>query len=223
MKSIETAVAGVVRHLFFLLVGVAGCLLAAAAEAGAASLDIVVRGSDGRVLEDAVVSVHPAGLPPQKGFTLPWPAEVRQQDVSFSPHVLIVPVGAQVRFPNLDKVRHHVYSLSKGNRFEIRLYGKDETRSHTFTSVGVAALGCNIHDRMAAYVVVVDTPFATLTDRQGRARIEGAPAAAAGEVRVWHEDLRNPGRPVAFSVARLGAGRPLDFTIPTASMPAHTH
>ena len=54
-----------------------------------------------------------------------------QQNIAFVPHVLIVPVGSSVTFPNRDKVRHHVYSFSKAKKFDLKLYGKDETRDRS--------------------------------------------------------------------------------------------
>ena len=82
-----------------------------------------------------------------------------QENISFSPHVLIVPVGATVAFPNHDRVRHHVYSVSKPKKFDIKLYGRDETRTEAFDKPGVVALGCNIHDQMSGFIIVVDTPL----------------------------------------------------------------
>ena len=61
---------------------------------------------------------------------------IEQNDVHFDPFILVVPVGAEVSFPNLDKVRHHVYSFSSAKRFEIKLYGRDETRKVTFDKAG---------------------------------------------------------------------------------------
>ena len=108
-----------------------------------------------------------------------------QQNIAFSPHVLIVPVGATVKFPNKDKVRHHVYSFSKAAKFEIKLFGQDESRSYTFTSPGAVALGCNIHDWMEAYVLVVNTPYFAKASLQGRARVANVPAGRY-RLRFWH-------------------------------------
>ena len=86
-------------------------------------------------------------------------------------------------------MRHSVYSFSRAARFEIDLYGQDQTRSHSFPVAGTVALGCNIHDDMRGYVRVVDTPFAAKTDQNGRVRFEGLPAGAV-TIRVWHPQLR---------------------------------
>src|SRR5258706_807227 len=105
----------------------------------AASVTIDVRGADGRPLSGAVVLVDSRSGPAVPiGF--PWPYVIAQQNISFQPHVLIVPVGATVNFPNRDAMRHHVYSFSRPKRFELKLYGRDETRSVTFDTPGLVAL-----------------------------------------------------------------------------------
>jgi hypothetical protein len=137
---------------------------------------------------DAVVMVrapHPTGEP----IHLPWPLVMEQRDMQFHPFVLIVPVGGEVTFPNHDKVRHHVYSFSPAKTFELKLYGRDEARRVRFDKPGVVALGCNIHDDMAAYVRVVDTPYAAKTDAAGEAVLHNLPAGTVS-LAVWHPYLR---------------------------------
>src|SRR5688572_20319420 len=115
---------------------VASALVASAGPAFAGDLVVTVTTKDGKPLADAVVTLPaPAGAPAPK---FPWKLEIAQKDKQFAPFVLIAPVGAEVAFPNLDKFRHHVYSFSKGNKFELELYGREEKRSVTFKSVGVA-------------------------------------------------------------------------------------
>ena len=135
----------------------------------AGDLDLRLVDAAGKPVADAVVTVHPAGGVPKRPISFPWGTTMVQQNITFTPHVLIVPVGATVRFPNRDKVRHHIYSFSKPARFEIKLFGRDESRSYTFTSAGAVALGCNIHDTMSAFIKVVDTPFAAKSNAAGQA------------------------------------------------------
>ena len=160
----------------------------------AAELTVLVRTQAGVPVREAVVMLHPdstsARLPARFD-----PLVVRQQDIQFHPFVLLVPVGAEVEFPNLDKVRHHVYSFSKTKRFELKLYGREESRTVVFDKPGAVALGCNIHDAMTAFVRVVDTPYAVKTDAGGVARLPNVPAGA-GTLRVWHPWLRGPGNEV---------------------------
>lgn len=157
---------------------------ALAAGAKAADLTVSVRNAQGRPVADAVVSVYPAAG--AGGARLEGPFRISQHDVMFDPFVTIVPVGAEVTFPNDDKVRHHVYSFSAAKTFELKLYSKGETRAVRFDKPGVVALGCNIHDQMSAFIDVVDTPFAAKTNAQGLAVIHGLPASGAARMKVWH-------------------------------------
>lgn len=170
--------------------------LACPAAAVAGDLTVSVRDAAGRPVRDAVVTVHPAAGLPRGPIRFSWPLRMAQQDIQFQPYVLIAPVGGTVAFPNLDRVRHQVYSFSRGARFELELYGRDETRTHTFTAPGVAALGCNIHDEMLAYIKVVDTPWAMKTDSTGDVVLRGVPAGAA-TLRVWHPRLAGRGNEVS--------------------------
>lgn len=155
----------------------------------AGDLTLAVRDGGGKPVANAVVMVYPAAASSEP-IKFPWPYTVTQQDLAFDPYVLIVPVGADVFFPNHDKVRHHVYSFSPGNRFELKLYGREEKRSVKMKAAGVVAVGCNIHDQMAAFIRVIDTGYAAKTDAAGNATVHGVPGGAA-TVKVWHPDLRS--------------------------------
>ena len=113
------------------------------------------------------------------------------------------PVGGQVSFPNKDGVRHHVYSFSPAKRFELKLYGRDESRSVRFEKAGVVALGCNIHDSMVAFIKVVDTPYAAKSDASGNVVLRGVPEGAA-TVRVWHPYMRQPGNEIVRQLTLRG-------------------
>jgi hypothetical protein len=114
-----------------------------------------------------------------------------QREMQFEPFVLIVPVGAQVAFPNLDPFRHHVYSFSPAKTFELKLYSRDETRSVRFDKVGLVALGCNIHDDMTAFIRVVDTPYAGKSGAGGAVLLRDLPPGPAS-LTVWHPYLKQP-------------------------------
>ncbi len=173
----------------------------------AGDLTVAVRDAQGRPVRDAVVTVHPAAGVPRGPIRFPWALRIAQQDIQFQPYVLVVPVGGTVAFPNLDRVRHHVYSFSRGQRFEIELYGRDETRSHTFRTVGVAAIGCNIHDQMVGYIKVVDTPWAAKSGADGNVTLTNVPAGGA-TMRVWHPQLNVRGNETATAITvAAAAGR----------------
>ena len=167
--------------------------------AWAGDLVVSVRTAAGKPVADAVVFLPDAKSGPTR---LTGPYRMAQHDLQFDPFVLVAPVGAEVAFPNLDRVRHHVYSFSPAHPFELKLYGRDESRKVRFDKPGVIALGCNIHDSMVAFILVVDTPYAAKTDASGVAVIHDAPAGEL-TVRLWHPYLRAPGN----TVTGRGAGR----------------
>jgi plastocyanin len=169
-----------------------------ATRASAADLTISVKTSRGEPVKNAVVMAYPAA---GKGSPTPfdWPMRLSQKDLQFETFVLVVPVGGLVAFPNHDPVRHQVYSFSPAKAFELKLYGKDESRSVRFDKPGVVSVGCNIHDAMVAFIRVVDTPFAIKTGASGIVTLRGLPPGAA-TVRVWHPYLKAPGGEKAVTV-----------------------
>lgn len=183
------------RHISFFFASIAFLPLPALA----GDLDLRFLDQNGKPVSDVVVTVKSSGTMPRGAISFPWGTTVTQQNIAFNPGVLIVPVGAMVRFPNKDKVRHHVYSFSKPARFELKLYSQDETRSYTFTTPGAVALGCNIHDRMRGFIKVVDTPFAGKTSAAGTVRLDNVPAGTA-TITVWHPQLRAKDNEVVVQV-----------------------
>jgi plastocyanin len=159
-------------------------LLIFTAAAQAATVEVQVRTANGAPVADAVVMID-SPRAPAGPIHFPWAYVIAQETIAFNPHVLIVPVGTTVAFPNRDQVRHHVYSFSPAKRFELRLYGRQQERTVTFDKPGPVALGCNIHDRMIGFIMVVATPYAAKTDANGRAVIGDVPGGLA-TLTVWH-------------------------------------
>ena len=189
--------------------------------AHAADLTVAVHNGKGQPIRDAVVTLYAAGVGGAGAVKFDWPYRMAQQGLMFDPFVLIVPVGATVAFPNHDPVRHQVYSFSPTHPFELKLYGKDETRTVRFDKAGVVALGCNIHDSMVAFIKVVDTPFAAKTDASGVAIIHNAPAGAV-TLRVWHPYAKAPDNEVsrALTLPRDGPVRQ-DVAVELRAPPMH--
>ena len=171
----------------FLAPLLAAISLAAPVRAGDLAVTLLTPG--GKPVANAVVMVKPQGGSPRTPIRFPWPYRVAQREMQFEPFVLIVPVGAEVAFPNLDPFHHHVYSFSKAKTFELKLYGQAETRRVRFDRPGVVAIGCNIHDNMSAYIRVVDTPFAAKTAASGLSVVRDLPPGPA-TVTVWHPYLK---------------------------------
>ena len=187
-------------------------LLVFAAEASplhAAALTVRVVDASGRPVRDAVVKLQPSGTAahaPRAGGRY----VVSQQNLQFHPFLTVVPVGADVSFPNLDPTKHHVYSFSAAKRFELKLFARDQSRTVHFDKPGVVALGCNIHDGMSAFIFITDSPWTARTNAQGIATFGDAPGAR-GTVVVWHPYLRAPGGAVQQAVA--AGQRSATFTI----------
>jgi len=161
-------------------------LLSAVAVAG--DVRIIIVDEKKQPVSNAVVSLKPL-FEGATGFSPVVMAEMRQQGVLFSPFVLPIAIGSTVSFPNFDEFRHHVYSFSDVKRFELRLYGQDESKAIQFDTAGVVALGCNIHDNMLAYIYVSEHPVFAKTDENGQVDFSGL-ATGQYELYVWHPDLK---------------------------------
>ena len=117
---------------------------------------------------------------------LPNPPQLLQRNKTFEPHVLIVPLGTMVEFPNQDPFFHNIFSLYDGRRFDLGLYESGTKRSVRFDRPGVSFLFCNIHAEMSAVVLSVDTPYFALSDRNGNVTIRNVPDGRY-QMHVWYE------------------------------------
>jgi plastocyanin len=193
---------------------------ALAAPAFAGDLRVAVTDQQGRPVADAVATVRTAGLSGPIRFA--WPMEIAQRDMQFEPFVLIAPAGASVAFPNFDDVRHQVYSFSQAGPFELRLYGRDQTRSVQFRNVGVIAIGCNIHDNMSAFIYVVDTPFAMKTGSNGAALLRNVPSGPV-TLRIWHPYLRAAGNMIERQIVLPAGDSAQEIEVRLRAPPDHGH
>ena len=155
--------------------------------AQAVPVTVQLRSPAGQPLAGAAVAIEVKG---RTGRASNARAEMGQRDRQFTPQLLVVQTGTAVSFPNFDTVRHHVYSFSPIKVIDIKLYSGTPAEPIVFDKPGVATLGCNIHDRMSAHIVVVDTPTFARTDDKGQATFD----LAAGEhlVKVWHAGQKSP-------------------------------
>lgn len=152
----------------------------------------------GVAVMDAVISAVPAQEDLPALANSKQPTSLDQVDREFVPHVLAIRAGESVIFPNNDQTKHHVYSFSPANRFEIKLYSGVPSQPIVFNTPGVVVLGCNIHDWMVGYIVVADTPYFAQTDASGHWSIE----LPAGDYTfsLWHEDLDGSDAPKTIKV-----------------------
>src|ERR1700691_3600562 len=157
-------------------------------------------------------------LAPHKTYTL------LQKNRSFVPHLLVVPTGSEVLFPNEDPFYHNVFSLFDGKRFDLGLYEAGSTKTVTFTREGVSYIFCNIHPEMSAVVVALSTPFYGTADASGSATLWDVPAGSY-ELHVWAEGVQQP---VLVKLTRrvhvtAGEGDLGEVTIPAMPTRAPTH
>jgi plastocyanin len=171
--------------------------LATAAQAGTVSGKVAGAGAGTVVWVD-----NPSGKTeaPAKPFIMD------QKGLLFTPHVLVVPVGGTVDFLNSDNVQHNVFWPSiSGNKklgHNLGTWPKGEKRSFKFDNPGVVSLLCNVHPEMSAYVVVVATPYFTITDASGGYAIQNVPDGAH-TITVWHEGMKQQSKPVTVSGANV--------------------
>jgi plastocyanin len=160
-------------------------LLAACAAPGAAELKVQVESAAGLPFAGAVVYATP--LTPLPHGELPR-ATIDQVNRAFVPIDSVIQAGTAVAFPNSDNIRHSVYSFSPAKVFTLKLYAGTPSSPVMFDKPGVVVLGCNIHDSMVAWLLVVDTPYFARTDRSGVATLGNLPSGDY-RLRAWHSPM----------------------------------
>jgi hypothetical protein len=114
------------------------------------------------------------------------PAQMLQKDKTFKPHVLAIPAGGRVSFPNLDPIFHNAFSNFDGVIFDVGLYRPGQSRTVTFKRPGIVRVFCNIHPQMSAVIAVMDTPYFAVSDKSGFFKIENVPPGDY-QLHVFHE------------------------------------
>jgi plastocyanin len=170
------------------LAGLAAVACLHVASARAEPLRASVVDQTGAPVVDAVVYALPADINGKqaKASAQKRPTAIIDQiKRRFVPLVSVVQTGTAVSFPNRDNIEHDVYSFSPAKRFELHLYHGIPAKPVVFDQPGLVVMGCNIHDQMIAYLLVVDTPWFAKTDARGQASIENVPGGAY-RLTVWH-------------------------------------
>jgi plastocyanin len=157
-------------------------LLALAGQASAATVEALVLNPGGKKVADAAVVLEPLSPLHSRGHAT---AAIEQRGREFIPYVTIVQAGTAIEFPNNDTTRHHVYSFSPAKQFEIKLYAGKPGQPVIFDKPGEVVIGCNIHDWMEAYVLIVESPYFAKTAGDGRAVIQHIPAGRY-RLQLWH-------------------------------------
>jgi len=177
----------------------------------AAPTTVTVRDAQGP-LADAVVALEPADSNPPPVTAA---ATIDQVNKQFRPRVTVVRTGTAIDFPNSDRIRHEVYSFSKPKVFTLKLYAGRAAAPVVFDRAGLVVLGCNIHDKMSAFVAVVDTPYFGKSDATGRVTLAAPPGKY--RLRVWHPDLE---KPVPLEPVTIGAdAKPIEVEVSRLATP----
>jgi plastocyanin len=173
---------------------------------------------------DVVFWLTPAGttsVPTHVDSGKITPLRLTQHNKSFDPHLLVIPVGSLVEFPNRDPFFHNVFSLFDGKRFDLGLYEAGNTRKVRFDKPGISYIFCNIHAEMSAVVVALATPYYGVSDQRGEVIIPRVPAGRY-TLNVWYETalaetLNSLNREVTISDDNPSLGV---FRIRAAALPA---
>jgi len=134
----------------------------------------------------------------------PVAVEIGTSGKEFSPHVLVVPAGSSVGFPNHDPFNHNVFSLSEENPFDLGLYGRGETRSVRFARPGIVRVYCNVHAQMSAIVVVRDNPYFAQPSSDGSFTLPSVPPGGYS-LHLWHERAPEVTRELPVPAEGIGA------------------
>lgn len=168
----------------FLLIAAAALAVTAGLSAAPINGKVMFMSRRGQnpVLNETLVWLEPAGKTwkkPAAAFTM------TTRSKTFLPHVMAVPAGSTISFPNEDPIAHNLFSLTPGNTFDLGLYRRGAGKTHKFTEPGTVNIYCNVHPNMSAVVHVMSTPFYGFTDANGNYSFD----VPAGRYRVtaWNE------------------------------------
>lgn len=198
--------------------GLAAALLTAAAALApvdAADLQVRLVDSSGSPLANAIVYAMPA-TPMQHGKL---PAVIIDQvQRQFVPRVSVVQTGTAIDFPNSDNIRHSVYSFSPAKTFLLKLYAGRSAPPVVFDKPGIVVLGCEIHDSMVAWLLVVSTPYFAKSDAQGLATLRNL---RAGEyaLHAWHEPMRQATAATSLRIQPAVAPAAVEIRLDDRAMP----
>lgn len=186
--------------------GILLTLILAGTASFAAEIEVTVLDRHGQPVPDVAVYIesdHRGHLPIPAN-----PAVMHQLDSRFDPDLLIVQTGTRVQFPNNDRVAHHVYSFSKPNNFVLPMFKGNMRPQVAFEYPGVVTVGCNLHDHMISYILVVDSQAFGKTGSDGKVQLE-ADNPGGLTVNIWNPRLQLDGEVLSQTVT---AGRSAQLT-----------
>jgi plastocyanin len=134
------------------------------------------------VINETVVWMDAVGRAPKRP---PQAFTMTTRSKTFLPHVMAVPMGSTINFPNEDPIAHNLFSLTPGNTFDLGLYRKGSGKAHKFDTAGVVNVYCNVHPNMSAVVHIMNTPYYGFADAQGNYSFDVPPGRY--RVTAWNE------------------------------------
>ena len=204
-------------HKIFCSLAILGAIAGTAASAD--TVDVIVTDSGGAPAPNAVVSLVPDDATAVVASHVPEESIIDQRRETFLPLVVAVRKGGKVVFTNNDVTMHQVYSFSPIRQFQFEIDKGQVSKPVVFDKAGVAAIGCNIHDNMVAYVYVTDAPFASITDAGGHAEIQDVPEGRY-LASVWHAQSRISRKVAPTPLTVSNARVKLSLSMALMAMPA---
>jgi plastocyanin len=116
----------------------------------------------------------------------PAQPDMSTENKQFLPHVLVVPAGSSVVFPNHDPFNHNVFSLSEAGAFDLGLYGRGDGKSAKFDKAGIVRVYCNVHATMSGFILVIDSPYFAQPSGDGSFSVAEVPPGDY-TLHAWHE------------------------------------
>lgn len=188
---------------------------AGSAAAAAVTVEVSIHPADRSPHKDAIVVLDPLDAAPPAGHGT---AVIDQINKQFAPQVTVIRSGTAVSFPNSDQIKHEVYSHYPPKVFELKLYAGRPTQPVVFDKPGLETLGCNVHDKMLAFIGIVDSPYFTKIEKlaaAGTAVLTVPPGRYL--VHVWHPDLSTP--VAAREIEVKGDPIEVDFALDVSGVP----
>lgn len=155
------------------------------------------------VVAETLIWLDPAGGKPAK--MTPGAFQMVTRGKALIPHVLAIPVGSTVEFPNDDPISHNLFSLSTSNSFDLGLYRKGKGKTQKFDIPGPVNVYCNVHPSMSAVIQVMATPYYAFVDARGNYAVENVPAGRYRLV-AWNEQGGQTESPIEISTAGAVSG-----------------
>ncbi len=137
-----------------------------------------------------------------------------QKDKQFSPHLLVIPTGSSVTFPNQDPFFHNVFSMYNGKRFDLGLYEAGSSKTIVFDREGVSYLFCNIHPEMGAIILAVSTPYYAVANVGDTVTVHHVPPGRY-HVQLWGQQFESADKNRVVQVTAQGASLGMIELTPT--------